>query len=56
MTHNCQIAVRNLLWEGEFYCANAEYFAAVRRKKQRIPAEEPHPTEVESKFPLMADK
>lgn len=43
MTHNRQIAVRNLLWEGEFYCANAEHFAVVRRKsresrqKSRIP-------------------
>lgn len=25
-------------------------------KKQRIPAEEPHPTEAERNFPLMADK
>lgn len=43
MTRSRQNAVRNLLWEGEFYCANAECFGVVRRKsresrqKSRIP-------------------
>lgn len=49
------------LWVGEvffvffFNRGNAEYFRVLRRER-RIPAEEPHPTEVQRRFPLMPDK